>query len=203
MSHIVDTIVSEGLMDTASYRVQTTVAATANTTTILTVASVSYMIYTGSTAGQIVRFGAATTYTVGHTYLFHNNSSVSISVQDGAATTLFTLVAGQRATIVLQNNSTTAGIWVYSLTGPAIAVNLSSKTGTIASGSFTGNPKTAAVTFSTAFANTNYSISITGVDARQWSWSSKATTGFTISSNANGALTGNVDWQAMAIGESA
>jgi hypothetical protein len=58
------------------------------------------------------------------------------------------------------------------------------------------------VTFTTAFPDTNYTITVTGVDARQWSWSSKATTGFTISSNANQALTGNVDWQAIAIGES-
>lgn len=76
------------------------------------------------------------------------------------------------------------------------------KSGTVSSGTFSGTPKTAAVTFGTAFASTAYSIKITGSDARIWSWSSKATTGFTISSNANQALTANVDWEATFNGES-
>lgn len=76
------------------------------------------------------------------------------------------------------------------------------KSGTVASGSFAGNPKTYAVVFGTAFASTSYSIKISGADARVFSYSSKATTGFTISANANQALTGNVDWEAMMVGES-
>jgi hypothetical protein len=75
------------------------------------------------------------------------------------------------------------------------------KSGVVAAGTFTGNPKTAAVTFTTAFPNTSYSIIITGLDSRVWTYSSKATTGFTISTNANQALTGEVSWQAIANGE--
>lgn len=76
------------------------------------------------------------------------------------------------------------------------------KAGTIASGSFTGTPRTASVTFSTAMPSTSYAITITGVDGRSWVFSNKTTSGFTISSQANQALTGNVDWQAILIGES-
>jgi len=415
MSHIVDSLVAEGLTDSGSVRVQATVVATANTTTTLSVGSVSYMIFTGSTSGQIVRLGDATTYLVGHTYLIHNASTATVSIEDNSGSTLFTLSAGQRSVVILQNNSTAAGIWVYTLTTPVISgggtvtsvalslpsifsvsgspvttsgtltgslvnqnantifagpasgaaavptfrtqvladlpqltngqlyigstgasvvastltagtgisitngagsitiastvtgtvtsvalalpsiftvsgspvttsgtltgtfntqtantvfagpstgspavptfrslvladlpqltngqlyigstgssvvastltagtgisitngagsitiattltgTGLRSKAGTITAGTFTGTPRTASVTFTSAFPDTNYTITVTGVDARQWSWSSKATTGFTISSNANQALTGNVDWQAIAIGES-
>jgi len=304
----IDNITSEGLTDTASYRVQATVVATANTTTTLTVSSVSYMIFTGSVAGQIIKLGSATTYSVGHTYLFHNTSSASVSVQDGASSALATVATNQRVVFILQNNTTTAGIWVNNLTtnaagtvtsvglslpsiftvsgspitssgtltgtlntqtanfifsgpasgaaaiptfrlqvladlpqltngqlyigstgAPVVAASLTAgtgvtitpgagsitiaatnqtgtglklKAGTVAAGSFSGSPKTVAITFASAFTNTNYTINITGTDVRQWSWSSKATTGFTIQTNSNRALTGNVDWQAQEIGES-
>jgi hypothetical protein len=79
---------------------------------------------------------------------------------------------------------------------------LSMKSDTVAAGSFTGNPKKYTVTFTTAYPNTNYTISITGSDNRTFTYESKATTGFVINTNANTVLTGNVDWQTIAIGES-
>lgn len=81
-------------------------------------------------------------------------------------------------------------------------IGLKTKSGSVASGSFAGTPRTATVTFTTAFANTNYSIQITGSDNRTFTYQSKATTGFTINTNANSALTGNVDWIAIEHGES-
>lgn len=75
------------------------------------------------------------------------------------------------------------------------------KSGTIAAGSFVGTPRVSAVTFSTPFANTNYSIAISGANSRSWSFQAKATTGFTINSNANGALSGEVTWTAIDYGE--
>jgi len=71
------------------------------------------------------------------------------------------------------------------------------KSGIVASGSFTGNPKKATVTFSSAFSTTNYAVTITGIDARSWTYESKATTGFTINANANANLTGEVSWDAI------
>lgn len=77
------------------------------------------------------------------------------------------------------------------------------KSGTVAGSSFAGNPKTVAVTFGTAFPNTNYQIVILSDTNRTWTWSSKATTGFTINANANAAFaSGNVDWFAISTGES-
>lgn len=66
---------------------------------------------------------------------------------------------------------------------------------------FTGTPRKATVTFATAWGSANYVIKIEGTDVRSWSWESKSSSGFVINTNANQALTGNVDWTATAIGE--
>jgi len=79
---------------------------------------------------------------------------------------------------------------------------LKNKAGTVAAGSFAGSPKKFTVTFGVAFASAAYAISITGTDARTFTWESKLAGSFVINTNANTALTGNVDWQAVVTGES-
>jgi len=205
MSHIVDTIIAEGLTDTKSFRTQAIVQATAASTLTLAVDTERTIILTGTTAGQLVKLGVATTYQVGHIYEIHNNSTATVTVQNNTPTTLFTLAANQRGSIILQNNSTAAGIWVYAINASTIIVStniLATKSGTVSAGTFAGNPKTATVTFGTAFANTSYSITLTGLDDRSLSWQSKAAGSFVINTNSNVALTGNVDWQCIVIGES-
>jgi len=81
-------------------------------------------------------------------------------------------------------------------------IGLSTKAGSVAGASFAGNPKKATITFTTAYPNTNYSISITGAVARTFTYESKTTTGFVINTNANAAFTENVDWSTIAHGES-
>lgn len=76
------------------------------------------------------------------------------------------------------------------------------KSGSVAAGSFAGNPKTAAVTFGTAFPSASYTVTITGTDGRAWIATNLTAAGFTISSQANAALTGPVYYQVVAIGES-
>lgn len=83
-----------------------------------------------------------------------------------------------------------------------VGTGLKVKAGQVAAASFTGTPRKATVTFGTAFASTAYTIAITGSDARSWTYESKTAAGFTISSNANAALTGEVSWQATQTGES-
>lgn len=82
-----------------------------------------------------------------------------------------------------------------------INVSLPTKSGVKINTDFTGNPKKTIVTFSTAFSDNNYSISITGEDARTWSIESKTASGFTINANANTGLTGNVYYIAVKHGE--
>jgi len=79
--------------------------------------------------------------------------------------------------------------------------SLRTKSGSVAPGLFSGSPKKFTVVFATAWGSTAYDISISGVDARSWSWQSKTSAGFVINSNANQALTGNVDWTAVSAGE--
>jgi len=89
----------------------------------------------------------------------------------------------------------------------AAATGLLTKAGRVAAGSFAGNPKTATVTFSAAFASTNYGVVATALtdDARK-SYNihiiTKTTGGFTISlgTNKTSNLT-EVAWVATADGE--
>lgn len=83
-----------------------------------------------------------------------------------------------------------------------VGTGLKEKAGTVAPGSFSGNPKKHTVTFGTAFPSSSYSITITGSDGRTFTWESKVAGGFVINTNAGAVLTGNVDWVAISIGES-
>lgn len=83
-----------------------------------------------------------------------------------------------------------------------IAGNRIIKSGTVVGAAFSGAPRTATVTFGTAFPNTNYSILIMGANSRSWSFQSKAAGSFVINSNANGALSGEVTWTCISYGES-
>jgi len=78
---------------------------------------------------------------------------------------------------------------------------LTTKAGNIANTSFTGNPRRAAVNFSSAFPNTSYAIVITGEDARSWTVEGKVVGGFTASANSNTGLAGTTYWIATAYGE--
>lgn len=66
--------------------------------------------------------------------------------------------------------------------------------GTVAPGLFSGTPKKFAVTFPT-LGTAAYAINITGGDARSWTIESQVATGFVINSNADTALTQNVNWE--------
>jgi hypothetical protein len=79
---------------------------------------------------------------------------------------------------------------------------LKTKSGTVAGASFTGAPRKATVTFTTPYSTTNYSIGITGVNNRTYTYESKTVSGFVINTNANTVVTGNVDWQTIEYGES-
>jgi hypothetical protein len=83
----------------------------------------------------------------------------------------------------------------------ALTVSPKIKSGVVAGGTFAGSPKKVTVTFSTAFADANYSISIIGENSRTWSVESVVAGSFVINANANTALSGNVYWTATKHGE--
>lgn len=81
-------------------------------------------------------------------------------------------------------------------------VNLGSKAGRVSGASFSGNPKITNITFETPFSGLSYSTSIIGNSSRSWSISNQTSTGFTINSNSNTTITGDVYWMCLNNGES-
>lgn len=137
-----------------------------------------------------------------------NNPTVNIS-----ALTISTLVASGSSQLSTVTATSVSGGTVsggtlfsgstnlYNIFQPQTGVLLQ-KNGSVTGTTFSGNPKKAVVTFSAAFPDNNYAITITGEASRSWSVESKSATGFTINANANLAFTQNVYWMAGQIGES-
>lgn len=87
-----------------------TVAAS-GTTIVLTVSSAQNYQITGS-GGQTIKLPSATTLPAGALFTFNNNqSSGAITVQNNSSTTVATIQSGGYVTLVLLDNSTSAGSW--------------------------------------------------------------------------------------------
>jgi hypothetical protein len=111
---------------------------------------------------------------------------------------------GSLALLNVIGDNASYGIWqkVGPLDTDWKKANPSKKVGFVSAGNFTGSPKKAAVTFSTAFPNTSYAVTIMGLsDQRIWTYESITANGFTINANAAQALTGSVVWYASPLGE--
>ena len=76
------------------------------------------------------------------------------------------------------------------------------KSGLVAGASFEGSPMTASVTFSTPFDDTDYSVVLSGGNARSFTVEDVTAAGFVISTNSNQAVDEPVYWLAMEHGES-
>ena len=111
MAHIIDNVTCEGLVDTLAFRTQATVQATAASTFTCLTTTPFCVIFTGTTAGQIVALQNATTINIGYQQNIHNNSTQNIDVRDAGGTTLITLTPTQRIIAILQVAGTTAGTW--------------------------------------------------------------------------------------------
>ncbi len=89
----------------------TTVQATANTTTSLVASSNGVQVFTGSTAGQILKMPDATTLLVGQQFIIYNTASVSIAVQNTGGGAIKTAPTTSITVVNLQDNSTANGVW--------------------------------------------------------------------------------------------
>ena len=67
--------------------------------------------------------------------------------------------------------------------------------------SFAGTPKKYVVVFATPYADALYSISLSGADSRLYTFESKTANGFTINTNADAAVAGEVLWFTTPLGE--
>lgn len=109
----VNSLAIETLLDTKSFRTQATVQNTVAGTILFTVLSEMAHIFTGTTAGQILRLPDATTLLIGHRFEFWNLSTQDIVVKNNTPITLVTILKQRRLTIILQSNSSAAGTWAY------------------------------------------------------------------------------------------
>jgi hypothetical protein len=133
----------------------------------------------------------------GKIYIVKNSGSGTITVDpngsqtiDGALTK--TLSPGD----VLQITSDGTNWKITGGIGTNVISN-SAKSGSVNAGSFTGVTKTSAVTFTSAFPSSNYSVTVTGGDARAWTVESLTANGFTINTNSNTSLNYTTYWVAV------
>ena len=78
--------------------------------------------------------------------------------------------------------------WIIAAGTGTVTSSTTSKSGIVSNTTWTGSPLNYQVTFTSAFPSTNYSVTVTGGDARVWTIESRGTTGFIINSNSNTGL---------------
>lgn len=108
-------------------------ATTASTLNVGVGTSLQY-IFTGTTAGQEINLGNATTYPMnGRRYEFWNISTQNIDIEDNGDNLLITLLPQQKCIGLLQDNTTINGTWIFETRG---ITSSGGSAGTVASVSF-------------------------------------------------------------------
>ena len=98
---------------TANSLLASTQATSASTKT-LTLTSNTYQIFTGTTAGQIVKLPAGTTLENGHRFEVRNLSNQTLDIVDNGNNVLATLNANAASEVLLVSNATSNGLWSLS-----------------------------------------------------------------------------------------
>lgn len=78
----------------------------------------------------------------------------------------------------------------------SVVSSTTTKSGIVSNSTFTGSPLNYQVLFTSSFPNTNYSVNVTGGDARVWTVENVTTGGFIINSNSNTGLLYPTYWVA-------
>jgi hypothetical protein len=126
---------------------------TAAGTTVLTVSSVPYQQFTGSTT-QTVQLPNATTLHTGHYFEISNKSTDDITIVDNGLNVLTTLPTGSGAKLMLMNAGTSNGTWdLFFSSGSTAANPVFTGTLSASSANFSGN--ISALNFSGTLAGTN------------------------------------------------
>jgi hypothetical protein len=133
----------------------------------------------------------------GKIYQIKNSGSGTITVDgNGSQTIDGSLTKSLAPNDVIQISSNGANWLVTGGIGTTVISN-SAKSGSVNSDSFTGDPKTYNVVFSSSFPSSNYSPVVTGGDARSWTVENITASGFTINSNSNTTLSNTTFWIAV------
>lgn len=146
--------------------------ATAASTVTLTSADLNLQYFTGTTANQILQMPSASTLALAAFYQIINQSTQSITINDGSGALLFSLDSSSIGFLTLQLNGSTAGTWVWwqvktSVASGIITYNITSTTAFATS----ANVDTLITGMSVTPANGTYGIwysaTVTGAGAGQ------------------------------------
>ena len=124
----------------------------------------------------------------GQNYVIKNNGSGVVTV----ATTSGQTIDGAN-TKSLNNNDSIEVIsdgsnWIIAAGTGTVTSSTTAKSGIVSNSTWTGTPYNYQISFTSAFPNTNYSVTVTGGDARVWTVESVTVNGFIINSNSNTGL---------------
>ena len=124
----------------------------------------------------------------GQNYVIKNNGSGVVTV----ATTSGQTIDGA-STKSLKNNDSIEVIsdgsnWIIAAGTGTVTSSTTAKSGIVSNSTWTGTPYNYQISFTSAFPNTNYSVTVTGGDARVWTVESVTVNGFIINSNSNTGL---------------
>ena len=124
----------------------------------------------------------------GKNYVIKNNGSGVVTV----ATTSSQTIDGVSSKSLKNNDSievvSDGSNWIIAAGTGTVTSSTTAKSGIVSNSTLTGTPLNYQVTFTSAFPNTNYSVTVTGGDARVWTVESVTVNGFIINSNSNTGL---------------
>lgn len=136
---------------------------------------------------------ALTVFANGNVGIGTNNPSSKLTVSGSSNFIGNVLITGS-CTITGDLIANISGSSVSSSYAATSSISLATKANSIIYSSFAGTPLTASITFDNPYPNTNYSVAVTGEDARIWTIQNKTAAGFIINSNSNESLVGYTDW---------
>ena len=124
----------------------------------------------------------------GKNYVIKNSGSGVITVETTSSQT----IDGVSTKTLNSNNSvevvSNGSNWIVVAGTGSVISSTTTKSGIISNSTFTGTPLNYQVVFTSAFPNKNYSVTVTGGDARVWTVESITANGCIINSNSNTGL---------------
>ena len=84
--------------------------------------------------------------------------------------------------------------WIIAAGTGTVTSSTTAKSGIVSNTTWTGTPLNYQVSFTSAFPSTNYSVTVTGGDARSWTVESVTVNGFIVNSNSNTGLLYSTYW---------
>jgi hypothetical protein len=132
----------------------------------------------------------------GKNYVVKNSGSGVVTVLTTSAQTI------DNSTSKILNNQDSIEVisdgsnWVIAGGTGSVVSSKTTKSGTVSDSTFTGSPLNYQVLFTSPFPSTNYSVTVTGGDARIWTVENITINGFIINSNSNTGLLYSTYWVA-------